>query len=31
VKMMRVAIGVLAILSLALLAWMIWRSADLLM
>ncbi len=31
VKMMRVAIGVLAVLSVALLAWIIWRSADLLM
>jgi len=31
VKIMRVAIGVLAVLSLALLAWIIWRSADLLM
>ena len=31
VKMMRVAIGVLAILSLALLGYIIWRSADLLM
>lgn len=31
VKMMRVAIGALAVLSVALLAWIIWRSADLLM
>ena len=31
VKMMRVAMGVLAVLSLALLAWIIWRSVDLLM
>ena len=31
VKIMRVAIGVLAVLSVALLAWIIWRSADLLM
>ena len=31
VKIMRVAIGVLAVLSLAVLAWIIWRSADLLM
>jgi len=31
VKIMRVAMGVLAVLSLALLAWIIWRSADLLM
>ena len=31
VKIMRVAIGVLAVLSLAMLAWIIWRSADLLM
>ena len=31
VKMMRVAIGVLAVLSVAMLAWIIWRSADLLM
>lgn len=31
VKFMRVAIGVLAVLSLAVLAWIIWRSADLLM
>ena len=30
-NIMRVAIGVLAVLSVALLAWMIWRSADLLM
>ena len=30
-NIMRVAIGVLAVLSIALLAWMIWRSADLLM
>jgi len=28
---MRVAMGVLAILSLALLAWIIWRSVDLMM
>ena len=31
VKIMRVAMIVLGILSLALLAWIIWRSADLLM
>ena len=31
VKIMRVMIGVLAVLSVALLAWIIWRSADLLM
>ena len=31
IKIMRVAIGVLAVLSVALLTWMIWRSADLLM
>ncbi len=31
VKMMRVAMIVLGILSVALLAWIIWRSADLLM
>ena len=31
IKIMRVAIGVLAVLSLALLAWIIWRSVDLLM
>lgn len=31
VKIMRVAIGVLVVLSIALLVWIIWRSADLLM
>ena len=31
VKMMRIAMVVLVVLSVALLAWMIWRSADLLM
>jgi cell division protein FtsB len=31
VKMMRVAMIVLGVLSVALLAWIIWRSADLLM
>ena len=31
VKMMRVAMIVLAVLSVAMLAWVIWRSADLLM
>ena len=31
VKIMRVAMIVLAVLSVALLAWIIWRSADLLM
>ena len=31
VKIMRVAIGVLAVLSIALLVWIIWRSAELLM
>jgi len=30
-NIMRVAIGVLAVLSVALLTWMAWRSADLLM
>ena len=31
VKIMRVAMGVLIVLSIALLAWIIWRSVDLLM
>ena len=31
VKMMRIAIGLLAVLAVALLVWMVWRSADLLM
>lgn len=31
VKAMRVAMAVLTVLSLALLAWIVWRSADLLM
>ena len=31
VKMMRIAMVVLVVLSVALLAWMVWRSADLLM
>ena len=31
VKVMRVAMGVLAVLSLVLLAWIIWRSVDLMM
>lgn len=31
VKIMRIAIGVLAVLSIALLAWIIWRSSNLLM
>jgi hypothetical protein len=31
IKIMRVAIGVLAVLSLVLLGWIIWRSVDLLM
>lgn len=31
VKMMRVAMGVLGVLSVLLLGWMVWRSVDLLM